>query len=125
MCAFLREGSVKHLYASKDVVKISERMVYRLYGGSVINVSVALKGPITIRAFQGPMVSVTCDCQFEPLLMPGPMLMVEPTAMVRMMLMNMLTAVLVQQLMQMLSRSLLPRLVDTMFTDHAALQEVR
>ena len=46
MCAFLREGSVKHLYASKDVVKISERMVYRLFGGSVINVSVALKGPI-------------------------------------------------------------------------------
>ena len=106
MCAFLREGSVKHLYASKDVVKISERMVYRLYGGSVINVSVALKGPIT-------------------LLMPGPMLMVEPTAMVRMMLMNMLTVVLVQLLMLMLSRSLLPRLVVTMFTDHAALQEVR
>ena len=95
MCAFLREGSVKHLYASKDVVKISERMVFRLYGGSVINVSVALKGPITIRAFQSPMVSVTCDCQFEPLLIPGPMLTVDPTAMARMMLMlmNVLTAV--------------------------------
>ena len=40
-------------------------------------------------------------------------------------LVNMLTAVLVQLLMLMLSRSLLPRLVVTMFTDHAALQEVR
>ena len=42
-----------------------------------------------------------------------------------MMLVNMLTVVLVQLLMLMLSQILRPRLVVTMFTDHAALQEVR